>query len=105
MSKYTPGPWKFDWEDEDRKWAIVTSPTGKIVANVNTESWSDCMSLVSDKMPAEANAFLIASAPDLLEFAKSFVDLYKESDMRPEDECSGLFGAALSAIAKAEGEE
>ena len=47
---------------------------------------------------------LISAAPDLLEFAKSFVDLYKYSDMRPEDECSGLFGAALSAIAKAEGE-
>ncbi len=47
---------------------------------------------------------LITAAPELLEFAKSFVDLFKESDMRPEDECHGLFMMALSAIRKAEGE-
>ena len=99
-AKFTPGPWTFDWEDDNRTWAIVKSPTGKIVANVNTESGPDIAPLVSDKMPAQANAQLIASAPDLLDAAQTALECLE----------GGGFGKAYAedvlraAIRKAEGE-
>lgn len=45
---------------------------------------------------------LNAAAPDLLAFAKAFVELFRDSDMRPEDECHELFSQAVKAIDKAE---
>lgn len=42
----------------------------------------------------EANA-------ELLAFAKAFVALFCDSDMRPEDECHELYNQALAAIAEA----
>lgn len=43
-------------------WELVTAPSGKIVANVNAESGIELAA-----MPAQANARLIAAAPELLE--------------------------------------
>lgn len=66
-AKHTPGPWLFRWEGEDREWAIVTSATGSIIVNVNTETGPDIHSVPAMRqMPAEANARLISYAPDLL---------------------------------------
>ena len=66
-AKHTPGPWTHGWENDSREWAIVTNAAGQIIANVNTESGPDMAPLVSDKMPTDANARLIAAAPELLE--------------------------------------
>ncbi len=99
-AKFTPGQWTFDWEDDNRTWAIVKSPTGKIIANVNTESGPDIAPLVSEKMPAQSNAQLIAAAPDLLDAAQTALECLEE----------GGFGKAYAedvlraAIRKAEGE-
>ena len=122
MGKYTPGPWKFDWEDDNRTWAIVKSPTGKIIANVNTESGPDIAPLVSEKMPAQSNAQLIAAAPDLFAALKAILPMAEngaatpghEGFCGPEQSCdcecmhaaydSERLNQARAAIRKAEGE-
>lgn len=69
----TPGPWEYGWETSAREWAIITNSAGSIIANVNTETGPDAQSVpATRKMPAEANARLIAAAPDLLAFAKAY---------------------------------
>lgn len=50
-----------------------------------------------------ANQNLIAAAPDLLDACKSFLELFRESDMRPEDECHEIADMMTKAIDKAEG--
>lgn len=105
MAGHTPGPWAFDWEDEDRKWAIVTSPTGKIVANVNTESGPDLPPLVSDKMPAGANARLIACAPSMLTALKEALHPLEMYHIYGWPDRNNVIAQVKSAIAKAEGRE
>lgn len=48
-------------------------------------------------------ANMIAAAPDLLAACEAFIELFRDSDMRPEDECHELFGKCYEAIAKAKG--
>lgn len=50
---HTPGPWSYGQESIDPEWWIVTIKGGLIVANVNAHAHQ------------EANARLIAAAPDL----------------------------------------
>lgn len=54
MSEHIPGPWSCCQESIDPEWWIVTIRGGLIVANVNAH------------FRQEANARLIAAAPDLL---------------------------------------
>lgn len=61
-TKHTPGPWKFSFESINPEWAIVTTMGGAVVANVNADHRQ------------EANARLIAAAPDLLEALRNFTD-------------------------------
>lgn len=49
----------------------------------------------------KANAKLIAAAPELLEACNYFIELFQESDMRPEDECNELYYKIKEAINKA----
>jgi len=85
MSKFTPGKWIIDDSSMGRASRVV-SEDGLIIA----ECWN------ADQ---EANAHLIASAPDLLEACKMFLTLVTEQQL--------FSGAALvkakEAIAKAEG--
>lgn len=68
---HTRGPWKYGWETSAREWALVTNSAWSVVANVNSESGPDAQSVpATRKMPAEANARLIAASPDLLEAAR-----------------------------------
>jgi hypothetical protein len=62
---HTPGPWRVVLESVDPEWAVVTTQGGRIVTNVNLEGG------ITDAgkpaiMPRDANARLIAAAPDLL---------------------------------------
>lgn len=97
--KHTPGPWKISYESIDPEWAVVTGANGHIVANVNSESGPDIYPMVSTKMPRDANALLIAAAPDMLAALKAILPLfqYLPSNESPEEEM------VLNAIAKAEG--
>lgn len=59
MSKHTPGPWIISQDDEFLHVYDVMTPTGYYVASTHDG--------VEGKCNSEANARLIAAAPDLLE--------------------------------------
>ena len=83
--KHTPGPWKLERE-------------GKIRLLVRTQP-DRCYAFHPDD---EANARLIASAPDLLEALKALVALVDYSDFK-HPESQGLLETSQTAIDKAEG--
>ena len=104
-SKHTPGPWnvyrKSDAAPNDLPWVAATG--NRVLAFVAYESI-----LKDDLARADANARLIAAAPDLLETLKLFVSEYVEL---VESGDAGFWDAeteekvkqARAAIAKAEG--
>lgn len=114
-AKPTPGPWSFRWETSAQDWAIVTDSAGRIIANVNTETGPSPVSAPAMQvMPAEANARLIAAAPDMLEALEGLLAAKRDLDEHPDSDTSGrwerklyavqaAWDAARAAIAKARG--
>lgn len=100
MSNYTLGPWTIPekvvaWEKDDRGCVYWDFPVriGALDTCVRGET----------KKEAEANARLIAAAPDLLEALKR-VEHYLQGDRTGRDfEESDVVGIVQAAIAKAEG--
>lgn len=89
--KHTPGPWKQSCESIDPDWHIVTTSGGAVIANVFA--------------PQNANARLIAAAPDLLEALLDAVDAW-ETHCESGDHMQGDWVYdARAAIAKARGQE
>ena len=89
MSNHTPGPWKWDGHLEQ---AIITADSGEEVL------WG-CGCCDSPRLLCEADAHLIAAAPELLNLAELVVNLDSPEDM------SALYDMATKLIAKARGEE
>lgn len=77
-SKFTPGPWGIN-------------SGGEVVADINNHLWVMATNRGSDD---QANAQLIAAAPDLYE---ALADLVHDFEGEPG------FGPARAALAKAEG--
>ena len=95
MSYFTPGPWLFDDEHEE-----VTSEARRRkgltrIATVNL-GWSEPFNSEQN-----ANARLIAAAPDLLEALKALLERYALAIGNEGIECY----QARAAIAKATGEQ
>lgn len=90
MSKHTPGPWNIIWEKQDKDWVI--------------EKTDGSMEPICWVRESQANAKLIAAAPDLLRA----LELIVNSDMAQREEDEGEISTELSharaAIAKATGE-
>ena len=78
--EHTPGPWEADN-------GIVFSDFGTIAT------------VIIDMVDKEANANLIAAAPDLLESLETLYDLFKSGDYPGTEDLDN----AHAAIAKAEG--
>lgn len=100
-AKHTPGPWRVLHESADPEWCAVVASGGRIVANVNAETGPDIPPLVATKMPKEANACLIAAAPELLEAVERLeagVRLWMSRGVTDED-----MAFAKAAILKAKG--
>ena len=77
-------------------WAInVNNPKQVLIENICIidEPWSDPL--------VQADAYLISAAPDLLEACNAFINLWKNSDMRPEDESYEVASIVIMAIKKA----
>ncbi|WP_445394246.1 hypothetical protein [Stenotrophomonas maltophilia] len=95
MSKHTPGPWqlaeKYNCKD-------VRAVDGPYVADCNA-------SAAIDWRTKEANARLIAAAPDLLAVARLVDDVADRIGHEPDSAFGQLGGAARAAIAKATGGE
>ena len=91
MSEFTPGPWRY-WFEEGYV-GEITSANGKLVAGFDTE-------------PNEADARLIAAAPELLgacELIVSAFDALKQGSAARNEPLQ--INAARAAIAKATGEQ
>ena len=100
---HTPGPWEISLREMLDGWVIVVDRDGGIVANVNTETGPNIPPLVSRKMPAGANAALIAAAPAMLAM---LLELQECADYWSEyDVPLGLKERLDTVIRKARGEE
>lgn len=89
-SKHTPGPWDYSFESIDPEWAVVKINGGLVVANVNSHARQ------------EANARLIAAAPEMYE---ALVALKRDLETRYGvlDLSLSVIEAMERALAKAEG--
>ncbi len=65
---------------------------------------SDIIDPANDDAPSEANARLIAAAPDLLEALEGIMSAFDFLPCDVSDVCPDQWAAACSAIAKAKGE-
>lgn len=92
-SQHTPGPWRFERGTS----TIRSEPANYWLASMNS---------FDGAVNHEANARLIAAAPDLLEALKlaqlAVSELCYEQD--PANECWNVLQVVNSAIAKAEGQ-
>ena len=94
MSKHTPGPWtRPTWERCGIHGKGGTSSDNAKVAHVNINS-----------LDYEANAALIAAAPEMLEALKNLLS-YAEDAADANDERPISISAAHACIARAEGRD
>ncbi len=90
MTTHTPGPWKWDFD--------LLGPDEKPILEIGMGydgQWGG-------ESPNDANARLIAAAPDLLAALKKLADHF-EAEMRAHNGIPPLLFNARAAIAKAEG--
>ena len=94
QQKHTPGPWEAEWHRKYKQWNVFPE-SGKAVVSV-----TDLCGEYS-KEETEANARLIAAAPELLEALQGLLDCMAI----PSSICKErpAYEAARAAIAKATG--
>lgn len=103
--KHTEGPWKVGPMGQ-----YIFGPDTEMVADMENPDGSVCrMRGVGGELPIEANARLIAAAPELLEALESIADEIEncicEVDLVTTDTLLGGFrDQARKAIAKAKGD-
>jgi len=93
-TQHTPGPWRLSSGDET-----------EIFSGAKPVARAHCGGLTSVKLPeAEANARLIAAAPELLAALVEMVVLYADHEQYDDEgyETAGI-NAARAAIARAQG--
>lgn len=112
MNKHTPGPWK--WKVNTWHYALVIPPSQELticstVKRIAVLEWEGLQknpyTIPNDE--AQANAWLIAASPELLEAAKAaaFVLDGEALDKRANAAGQTLGELLEAAIAKAEGRE
>ena len=109
MSGFTPGPWvprraaKPD-NTGGYDWAIIAPDKAIIAECFEVVDWAE-NGVDFDTRPVEANARLIASAPDLLEALQFYAnsEIYKPHPHGPAFDDRDLSFRARAAIAKATG--
>lgn len=113
MTQHTPGPWSYR-PDEYDDWGIVRAPVteqgrfrGGIICQAKNPEALDELTLGKHREagtdPWEANARLIAAAPELLESCEQGVDLISGDLTGAEWKraCNDWIAATRAAIAKA----
>lgn len=99
-SKHTPGPWKW-WTTHEGSHRINPEEGGLVIASCDTRN--------PFSYEQEANARLIAAAPDLLEALKDLLDtsVWADAEGNVTIRLSGepAVKRAIAAIAKAEGRD
>jgi hypothetical protein len=103
MSKHTPGPWSVDAEDVD----LFAQETHRIW--INADGMHICYVDGPRNPERNANARLIAAAPDLLEAfdrVQDAIQNFLEEGLRPTESVMRFWQADVrAAIAKATGGE
>ncbi len=101
-SKITQGHWSISHGDTG---LYIESEKSNFISIKNNEEVMANAELISDAgntfnktglTPSE----LLLQRDYLLEACNAFVELFKDSDMRPEDECHELYGKIKEAIEK-----
>lgn len=90
--KHTPGPWGVDF-DVSQDGPAIYGPDGICFALFQGNTFQD-----------EANARLIAAAPELLEEVKTLIEVNLKGTETPED-LEGILEYAQRIVAKATGGE
>lgn len=101
QTKHTPGPWLI--ADESKTFVYALGKEGTNVFSCNVESAGTER---ASKREKEANARLIASAPELLEALKSVIEEIDMSDSNGYVDClihQDEYKKITNIIAKAEG--
>lgn len=104
QAKHTPGPWQV--KEYLRNEPSSTMPEYRIQTDVDSIAeahrlWRDGSPLAT-RYEVEANARLIAAAPDLLEACKAFVAAYTDTEHAEQET---VWQQAVTAIARAEGSQ
>ena len=94
MSNHTPGPWKANF-------AI----SGSVYIFGGDRNFACVFDEWRDESNQEANANLIAAAPDLLEALEELLSLCQRQEDFHDDGDGCMFERASAAIAKARGEK
>ena len=94
MSKHTPGPWEVG--------ACLSNSTHRFYVDVAHTSKMPEHGMIADNL-LEANARLIAAAPDLLEAAKNLRALLSQRNKALPEDIKYWMSVSADAIAKAEG--
>lgn len=98
-TKHTPGPWRFEWDGSEA--VIIGRPTWPCVRHRVKGEWQIAVTDdLIDEHPeeSEANARLMAAAPELLESLKAML-----SPRMDGPDSAQIWFAAEAAVAKAEG--
>ncbi len=99
MSKHTPGPWTAQRVHGCKQIGPKLGPHRQ-----SHISELACTSGLNDEAEDEANARLMAAAPELLESLKGMIGRFEEkAGERPHKFCGCTYCHANAAVAKAEG--
>ena len=104
MSAYTPGPWSiWNFSDDPRHVAVGPDVGGLAIADVVACNAHGCYTAETESR-GQANARLIAAAPDLLAALREIVAAVESGDIDGYSPSGDWFREARAAIAKARGE-
>ena len=97
---YSPGPWQRDDRLPANGRPVIARTAGRIPISATTDDW------LGSPEEDEANAWLIAAAPELLETLKDMVGAFEEyaEDWEPDSVGVDILLKARAAIAKATGQ-
>jgi hypothetical protein len=98
MSKHTPGPWEFD--GQSYIWSDMA--IGKMIAQIRGWGWLQKEGEEEAIAEQEANARLIAAAPEMYEALKKIIEEISTDSPLTVQTVVGLLDVIHAALAKAE---
>ena len=107
-TQHTPGPWVVCMEDDGDAAVTIFAASQLRDGRIAADEWDDCIALAGlNHNESEANARLIAAAPELYEVAEALfkaIDNYLITNTGDEDSVGVLLDCASAALSKARGE-